>query len=712
MGETELDLRGIIGVLQRQFRLILTTIVGVVGMATIAALALTPTYTSSALILVDPSTKNLLDPQSQMINSSGDSARIDSEVELARSDSVLLDVIKQQDLITDSEFGVSLGNTARILSFLRLREPTLPSGTEALNEALSSLRKAISVQRKGLTYLISVQARSEDPEKAARIANAAAEAYIADQLASKIDSILASRSVLQARTTQARQAIVTSEESFDSFIAQNIARITRDTGNSNLATMQSQIQQLQEARTKSNGLATNVEQSMQSNNWDAIVASLQSDALASLNTQRNALSQSLSAAAENSTVRASLRDELAQIEERMRQQTQTEVGALRNSVQQSQGREDDLRQTMRSQVLSSNLSADVLTQLYERQQNAELARAQYQTLLSRSQDLEAQANLQVADSRIVSPALAPQLPSFPNKSLMLTLAALLGAGLGIGLAFLYENLIGGFTSQEQVEAVLRTPVAAVIPRERGKTEKDSLSDMMVQSPLSIFAESIRRARAAIENTLRGVRNDEDGPRGAVIMVTSTSPNEGKTTFALSLARSYALSGQSVLLVDCDLRKPSIHRHLGLESSEGLLDFLSADTLNAANIQSIISNDELTGVTVITGARRSDVPTDQLLAGAAFGRLIRSAQQTFDTIILDTPPLGPVVDGLYISTFANVICFLTRWSSTSQQDAKKSMASLQGSKQEGATILAILNQQDDAGRSYQRRYGSYYSYNSQ
>lgn len=707
MGETELDLRGIIGVLQRQFRLILTTIVVVVGLATIVAFSLTPTYTSSALILVDPSNKNLLDPEAQMMSSSADSARIDSEVELARSDSVLLRVIEKEALLNDPEFGVSLGMTARVLSFLRLREPTLPTGAEALNAALSTLRNAVSVQRRGLTYLISVQFRSKDPEKAARLANAATEAYIADQLASKVNSILASRAVLQARSAQARQAIVTSEESFDGFIEQNIARITRDTGNTDFANIQDQISQLQQARTDSASLARDVEQSLESGNWDVIVASLQSDALQSLSRQRNELSQNLSAAAAGSPAEVSLREELAQIEERLRQQAQTEVSALRNTVQQNQTKEEELRQTMRSEVLSSNLSADVLTQLYELQQNAELARAQYQTLLSRTQDLEAQADLQVADSRIVSPALAPEVPSFPNKPLILILAAMFAAGLGIVLAFLYENLIGGFTSQEQVEAVLRTPVAAVIPRERAKSERDSLSNMMVQAPLSIFAESIRRARASIEHSLRSIRGDGKS-RGAVIMVTSTTPNEGKTTFALSLARSYALSGQRVLLIDCDLRKPSIHRHLGLEPSQGLMDFLTADMDNATDIGGIITRDEMTNVTVITGTRRSDVPTDQLLAGAGFGRLIRSARQTFDTVVLDTPPIGPVVDGLYISAFADLICFVTRWSSTSQQDAKKGLASLAASKREDAVIVAILNQQDDAGQSYNRKYGSYYS----
>ena len=709
MDETEFDLRSIFGLLRRQFRLIIITVAAVVAIAATIAFSLTPVYTSSALILVDPSNKNLLDPESQMTSASADSARIDSEVELVRSDNVLLDVINKENLISDEEFGVSIGTWARILAFFRLAEPTLPTGEEALNQALSQLRAAVGVDRRGLTYLISAQVSSEDPAKAARLANAVTEAYIADQLASKVNSALASRDILQARINQARAAIVSSESSYDTFISDNITTIAENARRTDLASMQGRIVQLEQARDRSSDLASAVETALGAGDLDAIVASLQSDALAELEAQRDELKRGMEGTATGSAAAIDLQNELAAVESRMRDAAAAEVDALRTSVQQNQDQAAALRQTLRSEVLNSPLSADVLTRLYELQQGAELARSQYQTLLSRAQDLEAQADLQLADSRIVSPALAPRTPSFPNKTLILVVAGIAALGLGVALAFLYEYLLGGFVTEDQVEAVLHTPVATTVPRQRAKTERESLANMMVTAPLSIFAEAVRRARAAIEQSLRAAPGGQNDDPSRVIMVTSTAPNEGKTTLALALARSYALSGRRTLLVDCDLRKPSVHRHLDIEPSKGLLDFLGSEPDQSVTLGSILSQDSLTPVTIVVGARRSDLPTDQLLAGPAFGRLIAAARKSFDVVVLDTPPVGPVVDGLYIAPFADVIMFVTRWASTPQGDARKSVASLMAAREGDAPIITVLNQQDESRATYQRKYGSYYSY---
>ncbi|MBJ3783119.1 GumC family protein [Devosia sediminis] len=707
MDETEIDLRSIFGLLRRQFRLIVITVIAVVAIAATIAYTLTPSYTSTALILVDPSSKNLLDPDAQVIGGA-DNARIDSEVELVRSDNILLKVIQDEGLLADREVGVSLGLVPRILAFLRLAEPQLPTADEALNQALNQLRRAILVQRRGLTYLISVQASSVDPAMAARLANAVAEAYIADQLASKVNAALSSRDILQARIAQAREAIVSSENSYDTFISTNINRITQDAGRTDLASMQKQIAQLEAQRAQSSSIATAVQTALGANDLETIVTTLQSEALGELDRQRDELRARLEGTTAGSAGEVDLRSELAALEERMLTTANAEVNALRSSVQQSQTQEDELRQTLRSEVLNSSLSADVLTRLYELQQGSELARSQYQTLLARVQDLEAQANLQQADSRIVSPALAPLTPSFPNKTLILGLAVVAALGLGVALAFLYENLIGGFTSEAQVESVLRIPVATAVPRQRIKNERESLANLMVEEPLSVYSESIRRARAAIEQALRKRTTAPNRPNGKVIMVTSSSPNEGKTTVALSLARSYALSGQKTLLIDCDLRKPSVHRHLNLEPSQGLLDLLSSDSDSAVMIGSILSQDHLTPVTIVVGARRSDLPTDQLLSGPAFRRLIEAAFKSFDVIVLDTPPIGPVVDGLYIAPFADAVLYVVRWASSSQSDVRKSVASLSAATTEGTPIIAVLNQQDGTRSHYSRKYGSYYS----
>ncbi len=699
MEDAEIDLRNILGLLRRQVRLIIASVIVVVTLAGLVTFSFTPIYSATALILVDPSRKNLLDPDAQIGSGVSDSARIDSEVEILRSDNVLLKVIEAENLTSDVELGASLSLRERILTLLRLYEPQPPTAAEALHQVLNNLRNAVSIQRRGLTYLISVQGRSPDSEQAARIANAVAGAYIEDQVAAKVAGTLSSRDILQARIQQARDAITASESAFDGFIDGNVARIATEIGRPDLVQTRQQIAQLEANRRARSQQADAAQADLASADWDALVASLQSSALAELARQRSEL------AGRPATEVTDLSEQLAALDIRLRDTASVEVAGLRNAITAAQQQEAELRQQLRQSVLDSALPAAILTDLYGLRQNAELARNQYQLLLSRLQDLETQADLQVADSRIVSPALPPQSPDFPNRPLIMALAGLVAIGLGIALAFLYENFIGGFTSEAQLGSVLKTRVASAIPRQKARPDKESLANLMVAAPLSVFAESVRRLRATLQQTLRS-KEPQAEDKGRVIMISSTAPGEGKTTLALSLARSYALSGSRTLLIDCDLRKPSLHRHLGLEPSHGLLEFLDGN--EREGLTPIISADTMTDATFIVGAHRSDVPTDQLLTGQSFARLMRAARHTFDVVILDTPPVGPVVDALYVAPVADVIVFVTRWVSTSQLDAKEALASLAEAKAPGTEIVAIINQQDRTRASYLRKYGAYYA----
>jgi capsular exopolysaccharide synthesis family protein len=697
--QTSIDLRGIFGLLRRHFRLILVTVVTIVAIVGFVSFSLQPIYSSSALILVDPSRKNLLDGDSAAASSSGDSARIDSEVEILRSDNVLLKVVESENLLANRGF-VQLPLTSRLLAFLRLAPPQLPSAEQALGEALTTLRRAVTVQRRGLTYLISVEARSPSPDQAARLANAVANAYIGEQLASKVNSTLVARDLLQARISDAQAAIASSERAFDEFIETNIQELENTPGGSQIGEIRAQIAALEEVRNRNDRLANSVRLDLAESDWNSLVSSLGNAALLELQSQREELLAQLQGGGQNANG-LDLAAAIADLEDQIRSAATTQTRQLQEEIVDAQGRQTNLRQQLRSMALNSGLSADALTEIYGLQQNAELARQQYQTLLSRLQDLETQANLQVADSRIVSAALPPMTPSFPNRLLLIGLAISASIGIGVALAFLYENFIGGFLSEGQLASVLRARAVVPVPKQRAKNERESLADLMVSAPLSVFAESVRRLRAATQQALRnsGVRET------AVIMVSSTAPNEGKTTVALALARSYALSGVSTMLIDCDLRKPSLHRHLGVEPSQGLYEYLADE--ESDNFTKIIAQDTVSSATLLLGARRSDLPTDQLLTGRAFERLIAAARNSFDVIIIDTPPVGPVVDSLYVAPFADAIVFVTRWASTSQIDAKQAIAALGESKKPEAELVAVLNQQDVTRAAYLRRYGDYY-----
>ena len=700
MDET-IELRTIFGLLQRQFRLIAVTVLLVVAVAALVAFSLTPIYSSSALILVDPARKDLLDPETQGFSTGSDSAKVDSEVEILRSNNVLLRVVQSEGLVDAlvEEWTPSLRE--RIFATLRLGELTPPTAEDAVAQALRNLRQNLTVQRVGLTYVISVQVRSPDPQRASDLANAVAKAYVSEQLQSKVSNVLASRDIMQGRIADARQNIVQSEGAFDSYISDNLTRIVAETGRTELATMQRQIGELAEARQQSAALAETLQASVANNDINAIVQSLQDDAVRQLEQRRSELNGQIANA--DPAIALDLQSELQSIDEQLRTAAVSEINELQSQVAETQEQEEQTRQRLRSSAVSSGLPAEILTELFDLQQGAELARQQYQRLLGLEQDLATRASLQVADSRIVSPALVDERAVFPNRPLILTLAAIAAVGLGVLLAFAYENLIGGFTREDQTEAVLKSKVPAAIPRQKGTSAE--ISALMVQAPLSVFAESIRRLRAAIDQSRPAKPKSSD--RGSqVIMVSSTAPNEGKTTVALSLARSYATSGRKVLLIDADLRKPSVHRHVGIDSSIGLLEFLNSEPENAPDIQSIITKDNLSKAILLLGSGRSGVPTDHLVTLPAFEQLLKSARQAFEVVVVDTPPVGPVVDAQYVAPLADSIVFVTKWASTSQMDAKAALNSLKAAAPD-AEIFVVLNQQIESRIAYQRKYGGYY-----
>jgi len=712
MDANAFDLRNILQLLRRRWLLIVVVTAVSLATASIALFALKPVYTATTLVLVDPSKKNLLDPESQLSGSSSDSYRVDSEAELVKSETTLLQVAKELNLASDPEFGVRIGMREQLLAFLRISEPRAPSGDEALQVVMGNLRDAVTVQRRGLTFLIAVNARSGRPQFAADIANAVARNYIQEQLQAKVSSTLQSRDIIEARIADASNTVAQSETAFDSFVDENLQRISEATGRNDLQATRAEIERLTRARAQSASLADQAQQSLDTGDWATLVSSLRDEALESLNQQREYLQNALNQAAAGSQTATDLQASLAEIDANLKQRATTVVDALKSDLSKSQARATELRTQLRTQILDSNLPSDILTRIYGLQQQAEIARQQYQTLLTRQNDLDTQAFLQVADSRVVSEATPPAAPSFPNPRLILLASALIGIAVGVGLAFLIENYFGGFTSEQQAEALLKVPVATAIPRQRlrGRVNSDGLgvADSLIVSPLSVFSESIRRIRISVEQMIRRKPVPEGPPKGKVVIVSSAAPNEGKTTIALSLARAYALSGLSTLLVDCDLRKPSVHKQLGMESSEGLLEYLAGGASEGFDLKTIMAVDGGSGARIVFGARRSDVATDQLISGKTFARLIAAAQNSFDVIVLDTPPVGPVVDGLYLAGMADAIVFVVKWSATPQQEVRSAIAALNSAKAPDTPLLAVLNQQDINPRAYRGKYAGYYA----
>ncbi len=705
----DLDIRAIAAVLRRQMRVIVATALVFFGLAAVFLVAVKETYTATALIVVDPDQKNILETSARFPSSAGrENARIDSEVEILRSDAVALAVIDRKNLVSDPEFGPRPGVFARLAQAVGMANAAPAEREKSVARTLAAFKNATQVRRKGLTYLISVASTSRSPQKAADLANTTARAYIDQQVDAKVSATLAARDVLQDQIDQARQALAGYESRIDEYIANNLGALKSSSAAGDIDDLRNQLETARTEIQQTRAARDMALRQLQQEDWAALAQSIGDDSLRQIEARRKEILDRLATQGATRTDSAEALDfnaQLARMDAELANRTRAGLRQFDSRLEQLDRQAAGLRAGIRRSVLSSDLSPEVLTGIYALQQETSIARAQYQNLLSRMRDLETQARIQIADSRIVSPAIAPVEPSFPNRNLVLLAALAASLGFGVSLAFLKEYYIGGITSPTQLSELLQTPVVGIVPSvEDAPTDRLSHAEKIIDAPLSVYAESIRKLRATIDQGFRA----GTGPAGAgqiaqgkVILITSSLPDEGKTTTALALARTYAISGRKTLLIDADLRKPSLHRHLGYEPQTGFLDYLR----NGDNDElrgTFYARDPASPLALIMGAARSELPTDQLLTSARFETLLQQAREVYDVIIIDTPPLLPVVDARYVAHYADAVVVLVKWAATSQSDLRAAIQPLAGAMKSGAALLPVLGQVPE--RRHQPDYG--------
>jgi polysaccharide biosynthesis transport protein len=721
-----IDIKELISILRRQGRLIALTI-AVVLLPTVAYLMFaTPMYRSTALIAIDPGGSNLLDPrggeggQSAVLNS-----RVDGEVEVLRADSTVMAVVQSGDLVRDPEFGVRLslrdkvmialgleGITDRIKQSVGLRTTPTPQDQVLLKSTIDRLRAAVDVRRRGLTYLISVGVLSEDPQRAAELANLYVETYIARQVLNKTESVSTARDVLQSQAETARKNLTQIEDSLNSFIDDNLARLEQESTDPAIALLRRELETAQ--ATKTNNLATlaATREAVAREDWLTVASTLENEAIAQLSRERDALINRLSGEVAGTQRDIELRQSLAAIDQTLTATLTEAQSGVENRLSSITQNETVAREQLRDALLSSDISSTVVTDLFNLQQNASIAREQYQRLLSRIQDLNALANVQIADARVVSEALPPRAATSPNKRLILTLALVVALGLGIGIALLNEYYVGGVTSLAQL-ANLRTarPVGAV-PDTADTPGQPSAVEQVVSSPLSRYSESFRKLRLAVDTAIMQSLPDRSPTdigksNASVILMCSSVPGEGKSTSAISLARTYALSGKRTILLDCDLRKPSIAKYLRLDETSGLMDYLASDD---PNVQLTTIVDVVNQLVIVPAGSKNGKPTDQIVNSERFAWLMGVIRSEFDVIVIDSPPILPVVDARYLARFADVAVMMVKFASTTQSEFRESSAQMLEALPSGVQLLGVLNRESltkNRKGYYGKGYAEYY-----
>jgi capsular exopolysaccharide synthesis family protein len=340
-------------------------------------------------------------------------------------------------------------------------------------------------------------------------------------------------------------------------------------------------------------------------------------------------------------------------------------------------------------------------QLSALQHEVDSNKALYDTFVNRAKETEVSSNLQSTAGRLVDPAEPNRIPLKPKKVQVISIAAVLGVLAGVALVILLDFLDSTMHSVPDVERRLRANVLGTVHvLEQKEGEKIFPARAFLESPNSIFSESVRTVRTAV------LLSAIDNPH-RVIAVTSTVPGEGKTTIAINLA--FALGQlKRVLIIDADIRRPTVGSAIGegMDQGPGLVDFLAGEAV----IKECIRKTPNPNVFVLPAGKRFNSPLE-LISSQKFGETIEGLKEKFDIVVIDCPPLKPVSDSLIISRYANAVIFIVKADATPHQLVS---AALKRMNRFGAPLLGVvLNQVDykkaDRYGHYEYKYENNYDY---
>ena len=572
-----------------------------------------------------------------------------------------------------------------------------------------AVQRNLDVVPEGRSYVIRVSIESHDPAKAAAIANTYAEQYTLAQLDAKLEAVERANAWLNDRTQEMREKVTASEKAVEDYRSKAGLLVTRGENivNQQLAELNTQLINASADRARAEARLRQVRSVNGKASDDQTTSEvLASPTIANLRSQETDLRKTESDLLERYgdrhpqliTVRAQIRD----LDGRIRQETARVISSLEGEFIAAQARENALRANLAQLEQRASAANQSTIRLNELQREAETNRTLLQTFLSRFSQTENQSGIQQSDLRVISKAAVPVIPTFPRLSINLPVGIGVSFVLGIILAFMVEKLDAGFRSSEQVEHTVGLSTLALIPGlsflKDGSPERH-----IVEKPVSLFAEAFRSFRTGLL-----LSNLDKAPK--VILLTSCVPGEGKSSDALCLARSAAGAGQKVVLIDCDLRRSSIHKMLGIQPKVGVTDVV----LGRVPLEESLIKDTQSNLVVLPNVNSPGNPPD-ILASQAMGKLIATLSQSFDLVVIDSPPVLAVSDALVLCRYADRTVFIIRWAKTPRAAVVTALKQLRAAGAHlSGVVLSRVNIRQHArygyGDSmyYYRGYKKYYS----
>jgi succinoglycan biosynthesis transport protein ExoP len=701
----EIDLTKIFAALRRWWVYLVLGLLAGAGLGVAYVVTTTPVYTSTVNISLDTPEAATARENAGLRTSSLDEEQISTEMEVIQSEAIAEKVVDELDLhenelfMTSPETGASrvigivMRQVSAAKSLLENSAGDLPKITPsevdeaaaAKARAVNRLRGKMNVTRMGRSRILSVSYTALSPRLAANVSNTIADVYIQDQLESKFEATERATEWLRERAEQLRAQSNRLDNRVEEFRRENdllnvggenqadkeLERISRRLSNAraDLVEQVAKRDRLKEIVEKGDTTAAVSATASQS-----ITTELRSRFLDTLN-RYESLKDRLG---ENHEQTRQLKRDLEQIQSLLFEEIKRSAEIATNEVEVARERVEKLEAAQQEAEERVGADSGVMVELRKLERNADTVRNLYSNFQQRYQESLQQQNFQVSEARVLNPAKVPDGPSSPQVMRIVVLFSLLGLMSVGGYVGIREALDDRLRTEDDVRDAIGMEFIGGLPtlsarksllgdlfnkRKQPGDRQVTFPEIMryaADSPLSPYAEVLRAAKMSV--TLRHM----DAEMSCfVVGVVSCFPGEGKTTTAANFANLLANQGNKVMVIDGDLRNPGLTRGLKGNVDKGLVDILA----EGADWREIHATNADLGTDVLPSRSTQVFHTSELLGGRPMRELLDALRQEYDYVVVDLPPLAPVVDARAVLDLLDGVLFVALWGKTRRSQLK-------------------------------------------
>lgn len=692
----------------------------VIVIALVAVSSMTPVYRAQATLVMDAKGSKAVSFDAAVAGGESNASQyMETQAELLQSRTLAERVVRDLDLSNKPQFdpGVQSKPFAFIGRWLastgldkhlpdgvvaKFSEARQPTEQQRLARTTRAFMELVSVEPQGKSQLANVMVDMQDPELAAQAANALSRAFIESQLQSTIGASESATVWMNSRLVELGEKLKDSESRLQAYRESEGLVDVKGVSTISATELSLTSERMIDARRQRAEAESQFRQvqAMGKGGWQkmASVPAVLADPLVQQFKAQEAQARAKVDELSNRygpkhPAMDAARSDLNAASAALRGQVEQVVAGIERNYQLAAANESSLQSSFNTNKSQIQDISRKEFKLQELQREVDGNRALYDTFMTRLKETAATADIDSANIRVVDPAVVPIAPIKPKKSLILVIAAVLGLFLSALCALLIDALNNTFRSVEQVENHLNIPVVGILPLITRRDRKD-LAKTFNDPRFNRFTESIRTIRTNV------VLSGYDKPH-QIILVTSSVPGEGKTTVSINLAVALGQM-EPVLLMDGDLRRPSLAKTLGVSADKpGLSDLIAGK----ATLEQCISH--IDGIDVLCAGSATSNPLEQL-ASQRFAQLLESLKAKYKRVIIDSSPTQGVSDTKVISTLAQSVIYVVKSGATSISLTEKGIAQL---LQHKAPVRGIIVNQVDINKAnqYGHRFDGFYDY---